>query len=130
MVRLCVAVGFPLLIGISRIYLGVHYPSDVLLGLTLGFLTSVGIILFWKLVAKIVSNWRASLQLLLVAVVVFLLNHFSCPVIGDASPVFRLVKQLSYLLKTHIAQSSPHKNLFIRIGQVMQDLFYALRILG
>lgn len=76
-VRLCVAVGFPLLIGISRIYLGVHYPSDVLLGLTLGFLTSVGIILFWKPVAKIVSNWRASLQLLLVAVVVFLLNHFS-----------------------------------------------------
>lgn len=76
-VRLCVAVGFPLLIGISRIYLGVHYPSDVLLGLTLGFLTSVGIILFWKPVAKIVSSWRISIQVLLVAIVVFLLNHFS-----------------------------------------------------
>lgn len=77
LMRLWVAVGLPLLIGVSRIYLGVHYPSDVLLGLTLGFLTSVGIILFWKPVAKSVSNWRASLQLLLVAVVVFLLNHFS-----------------------------------------------------
>lgn len=77
LVRLCVAVGLPLLIGFSRIYLGVHYPSDVLFGLILGFLTSVGIILFWKPVAKLVSHWRASLQLLLVAVIVFLLNQFS-----------------------------------------------------
>lgn len=77
LVRLCVAVGFPLLIGLSRIYLGVHYPSDVLWGLTLGFLTSVGMLLFWKPVAEIVSSWRVSLQVLLVAAVVFLLNHFS-----------------------------------------------------
>lgn len=77
LVRLCIAAGFPLLIGLSRIYLGVHYPSDVLLGLSLGFLTSVGMILFWKPVATIVSSWRVSLQVLLVAAVVFLLNHFS-----------------------------------------------------
>jgi hypothetical protein len=77
LVRLCVAAGLPLLIGLSRIYLGVHYPSDVLLGLTLGFLTSVGLILFWKPAAQIVASWRVSLQVLLVAVVVFALNHFS-----------------------------------------------------
>lgn len=28
--------GIPIIIGISRIYLGVHYPSDVLMGFTLG----------------------------------------------------------------------------------------------
>lgn len=75
--KLLVAVGLPLLIGFSRIYLGVHYPSDVLLGLSLGFLTSVGLILFWNPVAALVSGWRPSLQVLLAAVVVFALNHFS-----------------------------------------------------
>lgn len=75
--KLLVAVFLPLLIGFSRIYLGVHYPSDVLLGLSLGFLTSVGLILFWNPVAALVSSWRPSLQVLLAAVVVFALNHFS-----------------------------------------------------
>ncbi len=75
--KLLVAVFLPLLIGFSRIYLGVHYPSDVLLGLSLGFLTSVSLILFWNPVAALVSGWRPSLQVLLVAVVVFALNHFS-----------------------------------------------------
>ena len=75
--KLLVAVFLPLLIGFSRIYLGVHYPSDVLLGLSLGFLTSVGLILFWNPVAALVSSWRPSLQVLLAAVVVFTLNHFS-----------------------------------------------------
>lgn len=75
--KLLVAVFLPLLIGFSRIYLGVHYPSDVLLGLSLGFLTSVGLILFWNPMATLVSSWRPSLQVLLAAVVVFALNRFS-----------------------------------------------------
>lgn len=75
--KLIVAVVMPLLIGFSRIYLGVHYPSDVLIGLTLGFLTAAGMMLFWNPVAKIIGGWRCSLQILLVAVIVFVLNHFS-----------------------------------------------------
>lgn len=75
--KLLVAVAFPLLIGFSRIYLGVHYPSDVLLGLTLGFLTSIAFILFWSPLAAMVGKWRPSFQLLLAAVLVVVLNHFS-----------------------------------------------------
>lgn len=75
--KLVVAVVLPLLIGLSRIYLGVHYPSDVLLGLTLGFLTSIAFILFWHPLAELVGSWRPSLQLLAAAVLVVVLNHFS-----------------------------------------------------
>lgn len=78
-IRLSVALILPLLIGFTRIYLGVHYPTDVALGLILGFLTSLGIILFWQPCVRVISTWRPSLQMLLAAVVVLVLNYFSGP---------------------------------------------------
>ncbi|HXH83451.1 MAG TPA: phosphatase PAP2 family protein [Candidatus Tectomicrobia bacterium] len=49
-----VAIAFVLvlLIGISRVYLGVHYPSDVLAGLTAG--------LAWALLCWFVARWLAA----------------------------------------------------------------------
>ncbi|EKD87117.1 MAG: hypothetical protein ACD_37C00032G0001 [uncultured bacterium] len=39
---------FVLFIGISRVYLGVHYPSDVIAGYIAGFIWLVSAILFDK----------------------------------------------------------------------------------
>jgi membrane-associated phospholipid phosphatase len=39
-------------IGLSRLYLGVHFPHDVLIGWTLGFLTLWAFVKFWEPIAK------------------------------------------------------------------------------
>lgn len=72
--KILFALGIPLLIGFSRVYLGVHYPSDVLLGWTIGFLISAGSILFFPLIQKYIAPLRASFKLLLLAIVALLLN--------------------------------------------------------
>jgi undecaprenyl-diphosphatase len=43
-----IAIFFSLLIGITRIYLGVHYPTDVMAGWLIGFVWAVG----WALVTR------------------------------------------------------------------------------
>jgi membrane-associated phospholipid phosphatase len=50
-----------LLIGLSRLYLGVHFPHDVLIGWALGFLTLWAFVKFWDPVArrvKVMSFWN------------------------------------------------------------------------
>lgn len=46
---LMVAVGLALIVGVTRVYLGVHYPSDVLGGWTLGFA--------WALLCWLAVRW-------------------------------------------------------------------------
>ncbi|MBR1840621.1 MAG: phosphatase PAP2 family protein, partial [Alphaproteobacteria bacterium] len=44
--KVLLAVLLPLLVAISRNYLGVHYPTDVLMGLGIGYIFSIGCLLF------------------------------------------------------------------------------------
>lgn len=73
-VSFLLAIGMPLLIGFSRVYLGVHYPSDILLGWTVGFLFSVGAILFTPKLTLVFNKLRRIVKILMLAIVVIYLN--------------------------------------------------------
>ncbi|MFI3258065.1 MAG: phosphatase PAP2 family protein, partial [Spirochaetales bacterium] len=74
-ITIALAVGMPILIGFSRVYLGVHYPSDVILGWAIGFSLSLGLILFAPKLIALFANVPKSLKTASLAVISFLLNH-------------------------------------------------------
>ena len=78
------------LIGLSRLYLGVHFPHDVLVGWTFGFLTLWAFVKFWGPVetrVKQMSFWNqvglafviSLVIILLGALVIFLSRNFVMP---------------------------------------------------
>ncbi len=64
-IKLLIAFVFPLLIGFSRIYLGVHYPSDVLAGWCIGFLIILCEFVLGERFAKFFGTLRRSLKILI-----------------------------------------------------------------
>jgi membrane-associated phospholipid phosphatase len=66
---LVLAIAMPLLVGVSRVYLGVHFPSDVLAGWALGAVFLVLDRLFGDWIERAVAGLRESLVLAMVAAV-------------------------------------------------------------
>jgi membrane-associated phospholipid phosphatase len=90
------AVCVPAVVSFTRIYLGVHYPTDVLLGLVIGYLYALGGIFFYDSAAKKIAPQKKSVKALLIALVCLAANQFSDDDVTVSAALFGFT--LGYIL--------------------------------
>ena len=95
--KLGLAFVFPLLIGFTRVYLGVHYPSDVLAGWSIGFLFVLCEFVFGARIAAFFAALRRSLKILVCFAPCFLLLCFNNTRIEMPAFVFGLAAGRIYI---------------------------------
>ena len=132
--KILVGLCLPLIVGLSRMYLGVHYPTDVIVGLALGFLISCGILLFWDNIAFYLNPLRKSMKILTVALVCFCLNaismtdtSYSALLFGFATGYIILTEKGSFSAATG---TTLQKVLRIILGfAIIAAIYYGLKLI-
>ncbi len=71
---LILAIVIPLAIGFTRLYLGVHFPTDVFLGLALGWGIAIASAVFGDRIAALVSAWNPRLKIIVAAALALGMN--------------------------------------------------------
>jgi membrane-associated phospholipid phosphatase len=71
---LVLAIVLPLIIGFTRVYLGVHYPTDLFLGWLLGWGIALAWFVFGDRISRIVSKANVRLRVIAAAVVALGMN--------------------------------------------------------
>lgn len=71
---LVLAVVLPLAISFSRIYLGVHFPTDVIAGLVLGWGFALAWLILGARVERLVAAWNVRVRVVMIAVLALGMN--------------------------------------------------------
>lgn len=71
---LTLAIVVPLVISFTRLYLGVHFPTDVFLGLALGWGIAIASAVFGGRIVDLVSSWNPRLKIIVAAVLALGMN--------------------------------------------------------
>jgi membrane-associated phospholipid phosphatase len=71
---LILAIVLPLVISFTRLYLGVHFPTDVFLGLALGWGLAILSAVFGDRIVALVSAWNPRLKIIVAAVMALGMN--------------------------------------------------------
>jgi len=85
---LFLALGIPLIVGISRIYLGVHFPSDVFAGWGLALVIVLSERYFWDRLARFFQRVNIRIRVASVAAVAFIMNALLMPDTSVAGAFF------------------------------------------
>ncbi|GAB1431503.1 phosphatase PAP2 family protein [Spirochaetota bacterium] len=68
------AIIMPLLVSFTRLYLGVHFPTDIFLGLFFGWGFAIIANIWGSRLIKIISSWNIRLKIIVAAAVSLLMN--------------------------------------------------------
>lgn len=110
--KLLIAILLPVIVALSRNYLGVHYPTDVLCGLIIGYIISIGVLLFWTPCAKILKPLRWSVKILIIALICFVLNALNPTDTGYSAGLFGFV--VGYILCLEKGEFSAQSGTFLQ----------------